>query len=109
MSGARNGDAAPLHATSRGEPPQIGEIDQAAIGTTNAAPALAPERASAHTWKPDAATWEAVKRIAAGSPAVLTITGYSGTWPRRAVSRGQATIQVSTDPVGAPVLYRDVR
>jgi hypothetical protein len=106
--GARSGDAAPLHATSHGEPPQIGEIDQAAIGLTNAAPTLTPERASAHTWKPDAATWEAIKRVGARGPAVLTITGYSGTWLRRAVSRGQATIQVSTDPVGAPVLYRDV-
>ncbi|MCX6538881.1 MAG: tetratricopeptide repeat protein [Acidobacteria bacterium] len=106
--GARGGNAPSVHATSRGEPPQIGEIDQDAIGPTNKLPELAPERAAAHTWKPDAATWESIKRIATGSPAVLTITGYSGTWLRRAVSRGQATIQVSTDPVGAPVLYRDV-
>ncbi len=106
--GARGGNAPSVHVTSRGEPPQIGEIDQDAIGPTNELPKLTPTRAAAHTWKPDAATWEAIKRIATGSPAVLTITGYSGTWLRRAVSRGQATIQVSTDPVGAPILYRDV-
>ena len=70
---ARSGNTPSVHADSRGEPPQIGEIDQAAIGPTNAAPALAPERAAAHTWKPDPATWEAIKRIATGSPAVLTI------------------------------------
>jgi hypothetical protein len=106
--GTGSGNAPYVHATSRGESPQIGEIDQDAIGPTNELPKLAPERAAAHTWKPDAATWEAIKRIATGSPIVLTITGYSGTLLRRAVSRGQATIQISTDPVGAPILYRDV-
>ena len=106
--GASSGNAAPLHATSRGEPAQIGDIDQAAIGPSNQLPTLSPGRAAAHTWKPDAETWEAIKRIATGSPAVLTITGYSGSWLRRAVSRGQATIQISTDEVGAAVLYRDV-
>jgi len=106
--GPRSGDAPSVHATSLGEPPRIGPIDPDAIGPTNELPKLTPERAAAHTWKPDAATWEAIKRVAAGSPAVVTITGYSGRWLRRAVSRGQATIQVSTDPVGAPILYRDV-
>lgn len=105
---ARSGDAAPVHATSSGEPPPIGEIDQDAVGPTNEPPRLSPERAAAHTWKPDAATWEAIKRIATAGPALVTITGYSGSWMRRAVSRGQGTIQVSTDPVGAPVFYRDV-
>ena len=28
--------------------------------------------------------------------------------PRHAVSRGQVTIHTSTDPVGAPIFYRDV-
>ena len=105
---ASGGNAASLHATSRGEPARIGDIDQAAIGPSNQLPTLSPERATAHTWKPDAATWEAIKRIATGRPAVLTITGYSGSWLRRAVSRGQSTIQISTDEVGAAVLYRDV-
>jgi tetratricopeptide (TPR) repeat protein len=106
--GARGGSALSVQATSRGERPQIGDIDQDAIGPTNKLPELTPERAAAHTWKPDAAAWEAIKRVATGSPAIVTITGYRGTWLRRAVSRGQAAIQVSTDPVGAPVLYRDV-
>ncbi len=105
---ARSGDAPSVHVVSRGEPPQVGDIDREAIGPTNELPTLTPERAAAHTWRPDAATWEAIKRIATGSPAVLTITGYRGTLLRRAVSRGQGTIQISTDPVGAPILYRDV-
>jgi hypothetical protein len=104
----RGGTAASVHVTSRGEPPQVGEIDQDAVGPTNELPTLTPERAALHTWKPDEATWEAVKRIATGSPAVLTITGYRGTVLRKAVSRGQVAIQVSSDAVGAPILYRDV-
>lgn len=106
--GARTGNAPPVHATSLGPPPQIGDIDQDAVGPTNKPPRLSPERAAMHTWKPDAATWESIKQIATGRPAAITITGHSGTWLRRAVSRGHATIQVSTDPVDAPILYRDV-
>ena len=102
------GAGAGVHATSHGEPPQIGEIDQRAVGPTNKLPELTPERAAAHTWTPDAATWEAIKKVSAGKSAVLTITGYSGAPLRRIVSRGQVTIQTSTDPVAAPVLYRDV-
>jgi Flp pilus assembly protein TadD len=104
----RGGNAPAVHVAASGEPPKIGEIDRDAIGPTNELPTLAPERAAAHTWKPDAATWDAIKRVATGSRAVVTVTGYSGRWLRRAVSRGQASIEVSTDPVGAPVLYRDV-
>jgi Flp pilus assembly protein TadD len=104
----RGANGTPVHVTSLGEPPRIGEIDPEAIGATNKLPTLPPERASAHTWKPDAATWEAIKRVATGGPARVTITGYRGTWIRRAVSRGEGSIEVSTDPVGAPVLYRDV-
>jgi Flp pilus assembly protein TadD/Tol biopolymer transport system component len=89
------GAAPALHAESRGEPLQIGEIDPRAVG-------------SAHTWIPDAATWEAIKKGSTGKAAVLTITGYRDAARRRAVSRGQVTIQTSTDPVGAPIFYRDV-
>jgi Flp pilus assembly protein TadD len=106
--GPRGGDAAAVRATSTGAPPQIGDIDPDAVGPTNELPMLTPARASAHTWKPEAATWEAIKRVAATGPATVTITGYTGSWLRRAVSTGRSTIQVSTDPVGAPVLYRDV-
>jgi Flp pilus assembly protein TadD len=102
------GTAASLHATARGEPLQIGEIDARAVGTTNEPPRLTPEQATAHTWRPDPATWEAIKKGSTGKDAVLTITGYGdGAW-RRAVSRGQVSIRTSTDPVGAPIFYRDV-
>jgi tetratricopeptide (TPR) repeat protein len=100
--------AASLHAVSRGEPPAVGEIDERAVGPTNERPKLSPERAAAHTWRPDPATWEAIKKGSTGRPAVLTITGFSDDARRRAVSRGQVSISTSSDPVGAPIFYRDV-
>ena len=97
-----------LHATSRGEPLQIGEIDPRAVGPTNEPPRLTPEQAAGHTWRPDAATWEAIKRGSTVRDAVLVITGYDDEGARRALSRGRVSIRTSTDPVGAPVFYRDV-
>ncbi len=100
--------AAPfLSVTSSGEPPRIGEIDPRAIGPTNELPKLTPERAAAHTWTPDSKAWEAIKKAASGSSVVLTITGHGGLL-KRVVSRGRVAIGISTDPVGAPILYRDV-
>ena len=102
------GAAPSLHATSRGEPIEIGEIDTRAVGTTNQPPKLTPEQAAARTWRPDAATWEAIKKGSTEKPAVLVITGYADEGLRRALSRGQVSIRTSTDPVGAPIFYRDV-
>jgi len=102
------GVAPSLRATSRGEPPRIGEIDPRAVGSTNELPRLTPERAAAHTWTPDAATWEGMKKGSRLKPAVLTITGYADEGLRRAVSRGHVSIATSSDPVGAPIFYRDV-
>jgi tetratricopeptide (TPR) repeat protein len=100
--------AASLHATSEGEPLPIGEIDPRAVGTTNELPKLTPEQAAAHTWVPDPATWEAIKKGSADEPAILTITGYRDAARRRVLSRGRVSIRTSTDPVGAPIFYRDV-
>jgi Flp pilus assembly protein TadD len=97
-----------LRVTSRGEPPQLGEIDPRAVGATNKPPELTPEQAATHTWRPDAATWNAIKKASTADPAVVTITGFADEGLRRAVSRGRVSIRTSTDPVGAPIFYRDV-
>ncbi|HUL80040.1 MAG TPA: hypothetical protein VL691_22435, partial [Vicinamibacteria bacterium] len=102
------GTASSLHATSRGEPLQIGEIDPRAVGSTNEPPRLTPEQAAAHTWRPDPATWEAIKKGSTAKDAVLAITGYSDEERRRVVSHGQVSVRTSADPVGAPIFYRDV-
>src|SRR5512141_2439249 len=80
---AGEGATPAVRATSAGDPPQIGEIDPEGIGPTNELPRLTPERAVGHAWKPDAATWETIRKISTNTPAVLTITGYSGAPLRR--------------------------
>jgi tetratricopeptide (TPR) repeat protein len=102
------GAAPSLHATSRGGPIEIGEIDPRAVGKTNQPPKLTPEQAADHTWRPDATTWEAIKKGSTDRSAVLTITGYADEGHRHVVSRGRVSIRTSTDPVGAPIFYRDV-
>jgi tetratricopeptide (TPR) repeat protein len=97
-----------LQATSRGEPIEIGEIDERAVGATNELPKLSPEQAAARTWRPDPETWDAIKEGSTAEAAVLTITGYADEGRGRAVSRGRVSIRTSTDPVGAPIFYRDV-
>jgi hypothetical protein len=87
---------------------EIGEIDPRAVGATNELPKLTPEQAAARTWRPDAATWAAIKEGSTEREAVLTITGYADEGSRRPLSRGRVSIRTSTDPVGAPVFYRDV-
>ena len=79
----------------------IGEIDPRCIAESNQLPKLTPEQAAAHTWKPDAATWSEITRRSAGRPATVTIAASGG-------ARAQVRISTSTDPVGAPIFYRDV-
>jgi tetratricopeptide (TPR) repeat protein len=98
----------PIRAEARGERMSVGPIDQRAVAPTNELPALTPEQAAARSWRPDAETWRAIRRRSTATAATLRITGYAEGNPRRAVSRGQVTIRTSTDPVGAPIFYRDV-
>jgi Flp pilus assembly protein TadD len=97
-----------LRAISNGEPPRIGEIDPRAVGPTNKPPELTPEQASMHTWRPDAATWDAIKQRSVDRPAVISIAGYEHETATSAVSVGRLTVSTSRDPVGAPVFFRDV-
>src|ERR1017187_2100827 len=56
-------DGAPaIHVKSSGEPMRIGEIDPEAVSANNEPPRLTPDQAAAHTWTPDARTWEAIKK-----------------------------------------------
>ena len=93
---------------SAGERLRIGEIDPRCVSASNELPKLTPEQAAARTWIPDAATWAAIKRQSKDRPATITITGFEDNDFARPVSRGSVTIQTSSDPVGAPIFYRDV-
>jgi hypothetical protein len=94
-----------LHVNSPGEHLKIGDIDVRCIGPTNRLPELTPEQAAAHTWLPDAATWDEIRNHAVNGPATITISGMAA---NHAVSRGSMQLRISQDPVGAPIFYRDV-
>jgi Flp pilus assembly protein TadD len=99
--------SAEIHTRSPGERLRIGETDPRCVSATNAPPKLTARQAAAHTWKPDPETWAAIRKHSVERPAVVAITGLSqgsGT----PVSQGRVSIQVSRDPVGAPIFYRDV-
>jgi tetratricopeptide (TPR) repeat protein len=98
--------AKPIHTASQGEGMQIGEIDKFCVTNNNKLPFLTPEQAAAHTWKPDAQTWETIKRHSVKGPARVVFTGLDQTG--HPVGQGQVTLSTSKDPVGAPIFYRDV-
>ncbi|HWE86090.1 MAG TPA: tetratricopeptide repeat protein [Terracidiphilus sp.] len=97
-----------LHIASDGPLMKTGEIDPRCVGPTNKLPELTPEQAAAHTWKPDAATWAAVRKYAVESAATISISGYAAGDQAQPLSRGQMQLTISRDPVGAPIFYRDV-
>jgi tetratricopeptide (TPR) repeat protein len=91
---------------SSGEKMRIGELDTALVGYVP--PELTPEQQAAHTWRPDAKLWETIKKHSVNAPATVTISGYRETKTGEPISRGQLMIRTSADPVGAPILFRDV-
>ena len=91
---------------SNGEKMQIGPVDDALVGYVP--PTLTPEQAAAHTWRPDPKTWEEIKKHSVNQPATVIVSGYASQKDREPVSRSQAVITTSKDPVGAPIFYRDV-
>jgi tetratricopeptide (TPR) repeat protein len=94
-----------IHVETPGELQRVGEIDPRCVSPTNELPKLTPRQAAMHTWRPDEATWAAIKRQSAAEPATVTITGIGASGP---VSRGRVRIETSKDPVGAPVFFRSV-
>jgi Flp pilus assembly protein TadD len=90
-----------------GEFLQMGELDPQA-GTGEQLVPLTPEQLATHTWKPDSATWAAIKRRSVKSTASIVITGFAEQDSDLPISRGTVTISTSPDPVGAPIFYRDV-
>jgi Flp pilus assembly protein TadD len=103
----RFGERAPrVELWSAGEKMQIGKLDDSLVGYVP--PTLTPEQAEAHTWRADEKIWETIKNHSIRQPATVVISGYSSQNAGEPVSIGQVEIQTSADPVGAPILYRDV-
>ena len=101
------GHAGDIRLEVSGDLMQPGELDPQA-GAANELTALTPQQKVTRTWTPDTATWEKIKQQSVKSPATITITGFTEGNPQQAVSGGSVDITTSTDPVGAPVFYRDV-
>lgn len=91
---------------SQGEKMRVGPVDDSLVGYVP--PTLTPEQADSHTWRPDAKTWEQIKKHSQRAPAVVRFTGYGKKDDKQPVSTGQVTIATSADPVSAPIMYRDV-
>ncbi|HSY01156.1 MAG TPA: tetratricopeptide repeat protein [Acidobacteriaceae bacterium] len=101
------GERAPkIREWSDGAKMQAGPIDASLTGFVP--PTLTMEQAAAHTWRPDAKTWEQIKKHSLRQPAVIHFTGYRSKDDKHPVSTGQVTIATSPDPVDAPIMYRDV-
>jgi len=103
----RFGERAPsIDLWSAGEKMQVGEVDNSLVGFVP--PTLTPEQSAAHTWRPDEKIWETIKSHSVRQPATVMISGYASQNAPQPVSSGQVEISTSIDPVGAPILYRDV-
>jgi len=94
-----------VHFQSSGERMKLGAIDPDCISSTNEPPSLTPQQAASWAWTPDSPTWQSIQAHSTSSPATLEITGYRG---QEAVSAARISFSTSTDPVGAPIFYRDV-
>lgn len=99
-------DAPKVELWSEGEAFHIRELDTSLVGFVP--PTLTAEQEAAHTWRPDSKVWEIIKRHSVRNAATVMIYGYSSRAAPQPLSVGQVEIQTSTDPVGAPILFRDV-
>jgi tetratricopeptide (TPR) repeat protein len=96
----------PLQFSARGELLQLDELDTSYEG--HVIPKLTPEQASMHTWKPEPDAWATIKKHSVANAATVKFSGFRDQKTMEPVSQAQVTLQTSTDPVGAPVFYRDV-
>jgi hypothetical protein len=102
-----NGGASLRTPVDAGEPPK-GEIDPRCISVTNELYTPTPYQTSALAWRPPRDVWAAVVERAAGGSVAATFTGWNAGDAARPLGSGRVRFSVSTDPVGAPIFYRDV-
>ena len=100
--------AAPVRVKSPGDRLPLGPIDARCAKAGAVTPQLSPNQLAGHAWKPDAATWAEVKQHGVKQPVTVRFLGYPDGKAKKPVSGGQAILRISSDPVGAPVFYRDV-
>ena len=59
-------------------------------------------------WMPNPERWKQIKKLPRNKDVSVTIYGFSSKNLTTCLSRGAVTLQISDDPVGAPIFYRDV-
>ena len=104
----RENGPAHVRAIVRGDSPSEGEIDPRCVSITNEIYEPTAYQASARTWKPGTELWSSLKEHTVDRPVTVTVLGYRAEAPDRVLSRGSLTFRTSSDPVGAPIFYRDV-
>ena len=100
--------AAPVRVKSQGERLRLGPIDERCAKAGAVTPKLTPNQEAGHAWKPDAATWDKVRKHGVQQPVTVLFVGYENDKAKKPVSSGQITLRISSEPVGAPIFYRDV-
>jgi len=96
-----------LSVVSQGEKPPLGAIDENCTKAEVVTPEPEPGQAGQHSWRPPDDVWKKIKRYSTGAAATLTITGFLDPALGQPVSRAGLHIRTSSDPVGAPVFFRD--
>ena len=90
------GDGAkPVRVKSQGERPQLGPIDERCAKAGAVMPTLTPNEEAGHAWKPDAATWDEVKKHGVAQPVTVRLLGYEDEKAKKPVSSGQTTLSIS--------------
>ena len=96
----------PIHFVTGGERIKIPPIDSQAVSDTNKPPTLTAQQAATFIWTPDTATWATIQAHSVAAPARLVISGIGDS--HTVISQSQVAFTTSSDPVGAPIFYRDV-
>lgn len=91
---------------AEGEPWKPGEIDPKA-GAGEEVTKLSPELAATRTWRPSAELWKSIQQHSVKRSVVVLLRGFADA-DNAPVSQGQVSWTTSSDPVGAPIFYRDV-
>ena len=104
----RFADGGTMRFATDGPTPPLDGVDARCVSANNRPPELPAQFAGGHSWKPDAKTWEQVKKRSMAGPAEMMIRGYRRTEPGQVMGEGRVRFQTSRDPVGAPIFYRDV-
>lgn len=98
----------PVKVRTEGPKPPVGEIDERCVKAGAVEPTPPKEEEGSHSWRPEPALWEQMKRSSIEHAAKLRITGYKDERYKGAVSESEVELRTSRDPVGAPLFYRDV-